>query len=172
VLLRGLNVNGHRPTPMAELRVALEAAGFAGVRTYLQTGNVFLDSPAGPDEVRRAVETTVCERFGWDVPAAVLEVGELVAVAADNPFADQDHPRNLYVAVLAGAADARLRALAREDVAPEALAVRGRVVYLRCTRGFHRSRLTVAFLEGRLGVPVTLRGWGTIQALARLAAAP
>jgi len=39
-LLRGFNVGGHRRVPMADLRRALEVAGFAGVRTYLQGGNV------------------------------------------------------------------------------------------------------------------------------------
>lgn len=35
-LLRGINVGGRNTLPMADLRLLLEAAGFDGVRTYIQ----------------------------------------------------------------------------------------------------------------------------------------
>ena len=41
-LLRGINVGGHRKVPMADLRAALEDAGFEDVKTYVQSGNVAL----------------------------------------------------------------------------------------------------------------------------------
>ena len=44
VLLRGINVGGIN-IKMADLRVALTAAGFTDVRTVLATGNVLLSSP-------------------------------------------------------------------------------------------------------------------------------
>jgi len=39
-LLRGINVSGKNPIPMAKLRETFAALGFAEVRTYLQSGNV------------------------------------------------------------------------------------------------------------------------------------
>ena len=35
-LLRAVNVSGRNRVPMAELRARLEAAGFAGVQTYVK----------------------------------------------------------------------------------------------------------------------------------------
>ncbi|MFC5595908.1 DUF1697 domain-containing protein [Deinococcus cellulosilyticus] len=39
-LLRGINVGGNRKVPMADLRSALEAAGFEEIRTYIQSGKI------------------------------------------------------------------------------------------------------------------------------------
>jgi len=43
-LLRGINVGGHKKTPMAELRSLLEQKGFKDVKTYIQSGNVVFQS--------------------------------------------------------------------------------------------------------------------------------
>jgi len=48
VLLRGINVGGHRRVPMADLRALLAGLGYERVRTHLQSGNVVVESEASP----------------------------------------------------------------------------------------------------------------------------
>jgi uncharacterized protein (DUF1697 family) len=55
-LLRGVNVGGARPLPMAALRDALTAAGHRKVRTYVQSGNVVLESGASDELQVRGTE--------------------------------------------------------------------------------------------------------------------
>ena len=43
-LIRGINVGGNSLLKMDSLKAAFEAAGFKGVRTYIQSGNVFFSS--------------------------------------------------------------------------------------------------------------------------------
>ena len=43
-LLRGVNLGKHNKVPMAELRPRLTEAGLGNVRTYIQSGNVIVDS--------------------------------------------------------------------------------------------------------------------------------
>ncbi|MGH9294899.1 MAG: DUF1697 domain-containing protein [Acidimicrobiales bacterium] len=43
-LLRAVNLGSHNKVPMPALRKAMEAAGFADVRTYVQSGNVVATS--------------------------------------------------------------------------------------------------------------------------------
>ena len=43
-LLRGINVSGHNMIKMEVLKTLLEKAGFQNVQTYIQSGNVFVDS--------------------------------------------------------------------------------------------------------------------------------
>ena len=45
-LLRGINVGGRNPVPMADLRATFEAAGYTSVSTYIQSGNVLFESDA------------------------------------------------------------------------------------------------------------------------------
>ena len=48
VLLRGINIGPRNRIAMPALREALEDAGFTDVQTYLQSGNVVLESRAKP----------------------------------------------------------------------------------------------------------------------------
>ena len=43
-LLRGINVSGHNMIKMEVLKTLLEKAGFQNIQTYIQSGNVFVDS--------------------------------------------------------------------------------------------------------------------------------
>ena len=43
-LLRGINVSGHNMIKMEVLKTTLEAVGFKNVQTYIQSGNVFVDT--------------------------------------------------------------------------------------------------------------------------------
>jgi len=47
-LLRGINISGRHPVPMAELRALPEALGGTDVRTYVNSGNLVLRSGAAP----------------------------------------------------------------------------------------------------------------------------
>ena len=43
-LLRGINVSGHNMIKMDALQKMLENMGFQNVETYIQSGNVFVNS--------------------------------------------------------------------------------------------------------------------------------
>src|SRR3954462_9288022 len=44
-LLRGINIGPHKRMKMEKLRASCEALGFAGVKTYIQSGNVIFKAP-------------------------------------------------------------------------------------------------------------------------------
>ncbi len=53
VLLRGINLGPNNRIAMPELRALLTGAGFEGVRTYVQSGNIVLD---GDDSAQAVAE--------------------------------------------------------------------------------------------------------------------
>ena len=70
-LLRAVNLGSHNKVAMAELRTCLEAQGFSGVRTLLQSGNIVFGG------TRRSWET-VCPlspRYWTWASAAVVALG-------------------------------------------------------------------------------------------------
>lgn len=88
VLLRGINVGGKNKVPMAGLRTFLEDAGFTNVRTYIQSGNVLLDSTEPAGAVQQVVEEGLPTAFALDsalVRALVLSADELAEIVADAP---------------------------------------------------------------------------------------
>jgi uncharacterized protein (DUF1697 family) len=108
-LLRGINVGGNTLIRMAELRAALAADGFAGVRTYIASGNVLLSAPgAGETEVAARVERTIAAAFGLDVAVAARTAERWrVAIGAAPPWwGDADASWKHNALVLLGDADA------------------------------------------------------------------
>ncbi len=99
-LLRGINVGGHT-VKMDALRAHFEELGFANVRTYIQSGNVFFDS----DETDRVALAERIERhlraaLGYEVPVCLRTVAELEQVVAADPFAGLTVTPDMRLAVM------------------------------------------------------------------------
>lgn len=86
-LLRGINVGGHQ-VKMDHLRDLFGQLGLAGVRTYIQTGNVFFDSDeedAGAALTLR-IEDHLRATLGYAVPTCLRTVAEVERTLARDPF--------------------------------------------------------------------------------------
>lgn len=165
-LLRGVNLGARNKVPMAELRALLEEAGYANVRTYIASGNIFLDAPRNAGALATALESLIAEKFGVTTTAILRTPRALADTVAKHPF---DDASETHVAFLAERPDAAsVRRL--EEVDPGAAVVVGTDLYLRLPRGVHGSRLSIGRIESLLGVAATLRNWRTVVALADLAA--
>src|SRR5436305_14499724 len=87
-LLRGINIGPRNRIAMPKLRELLASAGFDGVRTYVQSGNVLLGSDLPPGELADAVHDTVADGFGLDTDVVTRTRDELAAVVERNPLGD------------------------------------------------------------------------------------
>ena len=170
VLLRGVNVGGHRKLPMAALRELLVEVGFGNVRTYIQSGNIVLGSPdSDRDSVARSVQGAIEGRFGFAPHAFVLDADAFDAAIAANPFpqAEQD-PKAVHFFFLAEpdpTADlAGLRELATQG---EEFVLTDRVLYLHTPNGFGRSKL-VERLQRFIATETTARNYRSVQAIRAL----
>lgn len=88
VLLRGINVGGKNKVPMGELRELLAELGFENVRTYIQSGNVILQSDQKAGDVARKIEKALPKRFKLDtalIRVHVLSRAELEAAIDNRP---------------------------------------------------------------------------------------
>lgn len=88
VLIRGINVGGKNIVSMAVLREALEKLGFANVATYINSGNVILESDQRPAEIKAQIEAVLPKSFKLDselVKVLVLSRKQLQAVIDNKP---------------------------------------------------------------------------------------
>ncbi len=173
-LLRAVNLGGTNRVPMADLRAELGLRGFEDVATVLASGNVILRSAEPEHVVAEQVGDTIEEAFGLRVPVIVRSCAELASVVGRNPFlaaaADRD-PATLHVTFLSGQPAAAAIAMLDPDRSPpDSFAADGREVFLSYPNGAGRSRLTLDYLERRLGVEGTARNWRTVLRLAALLA--
>jgi uncharacterized protein (DUF1697 family) len=171
-LLRGINVGGKNKLAMSDLVALFAAEGCTNVSTFIQSGNVVFDAPKKlAAQVPTHVEQRIQERFGLQVPVVVRTAAELSAVVERNPFlsagADADA---LHVLFLKDAPAARLtRALDPARSPPDAFALVGREVYLRCPNGIGRTKLTNGYFDKALATVSTGRNWRTVLKLIALA---
>jgi uncharacterized protein (DUF1697 family) len=173
-LLRGINVGGKNLLPMKDLAGLFEEAGCAGVRTYIQSGNVlFTASRAGAERLPGLIAKGIADRFGYQVPVLLRTVEELDETIRHNPFLEAGAPETwLHVLFLAKQPDAgRVAALDPLRSPPDAYAVRGQEIYLQCPNGAGNSRLTNAYFDSRLATVSSARNWRTVRNLIELAQA-
>ncbi len=165
VLLRGVNVGKAQRVPMANFKQLLEAQGFAGVRTLLNSGNaVGTHSGRSADKLAQRVHAAIHETLGQDVPVVVKSASDFNAAAAENPLADlpeAGHSQLLLAFVQDNAALQPLQALAPLLQPGETLHVGRHAAYLHCANGILQSQAALALL-GKLRRGVTTRNWATV----------
>jgi uncharacterized protein (DUF1697 family) len=171
VLLRGINIGPRNRIAMPALREALQGAGFTEVQTYLQSGNVVLESRAKPEAVRRKVEQLIEKQFGLEIAVVVRTRAQLAAVVKRNPLGRvATEPKRYQVTFLEQKLSAKVAKELKETAADdERVVVAGREVYAWHPKTIARSKLWSKLAGKGLGVTATSRNWTTVEALLELA---
>jgi uncharacterized protein (DUF1697 family) len=156
---------------MAELRDALEGAGFDDVRTYLQSGNVVLSSRAKPETVRRKCEQLIAKSFDLDIAVVVRSRDELAEVVERNPLGKvAKNPKRYQVSFLAAKPNRKIEEmLEAAATANEQFVVIGREIYAWHPDSVRQSKLWTLLAGPKLGVAATARNWTTVTKLLELA---
>jgi len=172
VLLRGVNVGGRNRVPMGALRAALEASGLEQVVTYVQSGNVVLESAAKPGVLARDVEAVIADAFELDVAVVVRTRTELAKVVRHDPLGELagDEAKLYQVSFCSERPDKEVVAkLAERAVEGERVLLDGREIYAWFPHGVGRSKLAAQLSRQKLGTVVTARNWTTVKKLLELA---
>jgi uncharacterized protein (DUF1697 family) len=169
-LLRAVNLGKVNKVPMADLRAGLTAAGFMNVRTYIQSGNILLDTPESNREaVSVQVQELIQREFGVSSPAVMVSPAELAAAVEHHPYLERGaDPKALRIMFLADEPDAERIASLDPDRSPgHRFTVEGRVIWLYIPQ-LQDSRLTNDYFDRRLGTVSTLRNVSTCEAILKL----
>jgi uncharacterized protein (DUF1697 family) len=174
LLLRGINLGPHKRVSMPDLRALLSEAGFADVRTYVQSGNVVLTSKAPPAKVGAEAERLIADRFGFEVDVIVRTGEEMADVVARNPLAEVAvNPKRYQVSFLEAEPEpAIVERIAALRAEPERLVASGRELYVWHPNGVGRSKLWAKLAGSGLGVRATARNWTTVTTLLEMAFPP
>lgn len=169
-LLRGVNVNGKNIIKMADLKSLFEEMGFAGVQTYIQSGNVLFNAAQDADDLVELIEKGIQTRFGIEVPVILRTASDLERLIANCPYpvSNLAEGETVHVAFLTDTPKqegaSRLEPYRSET---EDFVIAGKDVYMLFRKSFHVSKLPVQMKK--LGVSATLRNWRTVNKLSDLA---
>ncbi len=171
VLLRGINLGPRNRVAMPALRRSLTEAGFADVRTYVQSGNIVLSSSKAAAQLERECRHLLATEFGLEIEVIARTRDELAKVVKRNPLAQiATNPKRYQVSFLS----AKLPAGVLDKLTPlkadtEELVAVGREVYAYHPDGVARSKLWTALAGRGLGVTATARNWNTVTTLLQMA---
>lgn len=172
-LLHAVNLGRRRTVPMSDLRALCADLGFRDVETYIASGNVLLTDPDVRAEaaVQAHLEAALEARYGFPVPVTLRAPPEWATTLAACP--PELHAEPVSVAFLGRVPDAQaVAALGARDVTPERWAVRGRALYQTVPAGTRSLKVSQVLLSRVLDVPVTVRNWRTVQAIAERLGGP
>jgi uncharacterized protein (DUF1697 family) len=171
VLLRGINLGPRNRIAMPALRELLTGAGFEDVRTYVQSGNVVLETRRKPAGVAKACEELIAAELGLDIGVVVRTRDELAEVVRRNPLGDvADNPKRYQVSFLDSELDPKVAdTLSGLAAGSERMEVIGREIYAWHPEGVARSKLWAGLAGKGLGVKSTARNWTTVTTLLEMA---
>lgn len=169
--LRGVNLGPKRRLSMPELREAVGSAGYRGVRTYLQSGNLVLAVDDRPDAVAERLRDVIEETFGLQTAVVVRTENELRSMIDANPFpeAAAADPTKVHVTFLEPMPPpAAWDTVEMESFQLDEFEVGEGVVYLHLPQGMARTKLPGALERAVPNSVSTTRNWRTVTKLAEM----
>lgn len=171
VLLRGINVGGNNIIKMQDLRALLTDAGYANVRTYIQSGNVAFETDNTDAKIiSKHIQDTIESSYGFAPKAMALSAQIVTKIIKDIPFSGAAQtPKEHHVFFLSEPAlSADMDSINALKTETEQFALTPQAAYLHLPNGVWKSKLA-AKLEACLGVPTTARNWRSTIKLLELA---
>lgn len=165
--LRAINLGATRKFGKDAIVAATEGAGFTGVATHINTGNVRLETRMrSRARIEDALERAYRDDRGFAVPTMVVTAAELVAIGDDVDRLGAGHEGRQFVTLLKHDPDPEaVAALEARSTDLERVVVVGRVAHLLVGDDYLASSLAPA-IEKALGVG-TSRNVTVIRALVK-----
>jgi len=171
-LLRGINVSGHNMIKMEALKTTLEAIGFQNVLTYIQSGNVFVDTEEdSPAKVGFLIKQEIFKVFGHEVPVVVIAKEDLEACFKNNLFLKEKDTdtKKLYVAFISTTLQSTsMNDLKISQFKPDEASIDGSRIFIKYAVGAGKTRFDQKYIEKKLNVTATIRNWNTVTQLLKL----
>ncbi|WP_162012470.1 DUF1697 domain-containing protein [Streptococcus sp. S784/96/1] len=167
ILLRGVTPSGKNSIPkMSYLVEILTEVGFINVRTYIQSGNIILETDLYLSEINVLINRTIKEKIGADLKIIIKTKKDLTKVVYENPFDSEkyDYSRIHVVFCQKEIRELPLERL-QENYGEEEIFVSNECLYLYLPRAATHKKLNTNYLEKLLGVDMTMRKINVINKL-------
>ena len=166
--LRAIHVGGHT-VKMEDLRRIFAGMGFAGVETFIASGNVIFSAAEEAARLEPKIENELRQALGYEVKTFLRTDAQVGAIAHYQPFpaADMAAAAALNVGFMKQPLDVKsehiLQGL-KTDI--DDFHTQGAELYWLCQKKQSESTFSNAVFEKKLRIQTTFRGWNTIQRLA------
>lgn len=170
ILIRGINVGGRNKLLMKKLVVILEELGCHNVKTYIQSGNVVLQSTSREiAEFSQQISQGIMQLNNFEPHVLILKAKDFLGAIKNNPFSEaESEPKTLHFGFLNSIpGNPDLDKLESLKSPSERFQLIDQVFYLHAPDGIGRSKLA-AQSEKAIGVSMTSRNWCTVGKISEL----
>ena len=166
VLLRGINVSGKNKLPMEELQGLLNDLGFQNVQTYIQSGNIILESAEGKSLTCNKIKEGIQNKFGYDIPVIARTIPEWKKAIAKYPFPTENTKIVAFVFLNKKVYETKIDV---KGIDEDKYLIDNDMVFIHCPSGFGKTKLANKLFEKKLNVTATTRNYNTTLKLLELA---
>lgn len=168
-LLRGINVGGHKKVPMAELRELLYQSGFENVLTYIQSGNIILQSSVDDkSKIESTIQQSIQSHFGFEVPVIVKTGTELQIIFDSCPFSEAKKADSYFILLSDIPQQSLVEIVTDITFENEEFVIIKDCMYLHTSMGYGNSKFNMSWFEKKLNIKATSRNYKTIVKLLSL----
>lgn len=170
VLLKGINVGGHKKVPMAELRELLTKSGFENVKTYIQSGNVILKSSEKSKTVENKIQKAIVAYFKFEVSVLVKTSRELQQIFEACPFSEEKKQASYFMMLYDTPNEDLVKVASEKIYEGEEYKIINDCIYFFCAKGYGQAKFNTNFFERKLKTFATARNYNTMVKLLSLSA--
>lgn len=167
-LLKGINVGGHKKVPMTELRKLLTKEGFQSVQTYIQSGNVVLQTSEKAAEVEDIIQMAIMDQFGFDVSVIVKTREALQTIFEASPFSNEIKEKSYFIMLNKAPKKELLKEVESISYENEEVIIKNDALYFHSSTGYGNAKFNMNTYERKLKVVGTARNYNTMLKLLSL----
>ncbi len=164
--LRGINVGGKNKIKMETLREVFTALGFSSVKTYINSGNVILETAETTDKILAAqIEAAIEKEFNLKIKTIVRTIDEIKSIVENNPFAGEfENDKDVHVFFLdEKMPEEKSALLLANNSENERYAVQNREIFCHLRVSVLDSLMGKDYIGKKLKVSATARNWRTVN---------
>ncbi len=170
-LLRGINVGGKNKIKMETLREVCSSLGFEKVRTYINSGNIVLETRKSNNiKLAARISKAIEKEFSLSIKVIVRSISEIEKIIKNNPFEGQfENDKDLHVFFLVEEMSKEKTALLlSQNNENEICSVNGLEIFCLLRISVLDSLIGKSYIDKKLKIPTTARNWRTVKKIAEL----
>ena len=158
----------HNKLNMKELKTCLEKAGLGEATTYLQSGNIVLDTYEDVSKIAVLANEAIKQDFGKDIIVFTRTLLQLSKIINSNPLRiHESDPSRLFVVFVNSHLDAKLLDFLTDNLSTgEKLEYLNDVIYFYTPYGAGQSKLAPKLSGPKIGG--SARNWNTLTKVAQM----
>lgn len=165
-LVKGVTPNGKNAIPkMSYLVDILTEAGFQQVRTYIQSGNIILESNLALEKIREQVHTLIKKKIGADLKIIIKNKDIFKKIVQENPFGEHYLYDRIHVIFYQESIQSLPLEKLKIDYGEEEICIGNHCLYLYLPRTAKQKKLHTNYLEKLFNVDLTMRKLNVVEKL-------